>query len=117
MQFVIEHRITAEDSTNKIYSGKHWSFRKKKADYWKWLVHQSLKEQCPKYTAKNPVIISISYDSNLDIDNHSYIAKMIIDGMKGYLITDDTRRYVVGLIQKFHKKGKEKIFVDVDEIF
>ena len=30
----------------------------------------------------------------LDLDNHGYLTKLIIDGLKGYLIHDDTKKYI-----------------------
>lgn len=116
MRFEITHKITAKDSTNISYAGQHWSKRKNTADYWHQLVMVEMRRQLPKHLHDNPVMITISYNSGLDIDNHSAISKQIIDGMKGYLLHDDTRKYVQCLIQKFHEGSKDKIIVEVTEV-
>ena len=116
VKFEIKHKVTAKQGMNGLYSGKHWAVRKKEADYWHKLTYISMKNQLPKLIAMRPVIITINYDSRLDIDNHGYLSKMIIDGMKGYLIEDDSRPYVIGLVQLFHELGKDKIIIIVEEI-
>lgn len=59
--------------------------------------------------------IRIRCNNRLDIDNHSYLAKLIIDGMKGLLIEDDDRRFVKSLRQEFHNENRNFIFVEVYE--
>lgn len=116
VQFEINHKITSKDSTNVIYSGQHWTKRKETADYWHTLVYSEMRRQkIPKRIFEKPVIIEIAYNSRLDLDNHGFIQKMVIDGMKGYLIHNDTRKCVVGLIQRFKSKG-DSITVRVGEI-
>ena len=115
-QFIIHHKITSKDSTNAIYSGKHWQARKNQADYWHKLTMSEMRKQVPKCIAEKPVMITISYNSKLDLDNHGYLAKMIIDGMKGWLIHDDTRKYVTCLLQKFHEYADDQIIVEVIEL-
>ena len=61
--------------------------------------------------------ISSSLTGNeLFLTVQSSISKQIIDGMKGYLLHDDTRKYVQCLIQKFHEGSKDKIIVEVTEV-
>jgi len=114
-EFRIPYKVTGNEGLNKLYAGGHWAIRKKKADKWHNLVHQCLVEQLPKRIFDVPVIIDISYDSRLDIDNHGYLSKLIVDGMKGYLIHEDSRKYVQGLIQRFHDEG-EQIIIRVMEV-
>lgn len=109
VEFRIPYKITSNEGLNKLYAGGHWAIRKKKADKWHNLVHQCLVEQLPKRIFDVPVIIDIAYDSRLDIDNHGYLSKLIVDGMKGYLIHEDSRKYVTGLIQRFHEEGNQII--------
>lgn len=116
VKFEIKHKVTAKQGMNGLYAGKHWAVRKKEADYWHKLTYISMKNQLPKRIPTKPVIVTIRYDSRLDIDNHGYLSKMIIDGMKGYLIEDDNRQYVIGLVQLFHEFGKETIIVTVEEV-
>ena len=66
------------------------------------LVYYSLLQQkIKKWIFKKPVAITILYNSSLDIDNHGYLAKMIVDALKGYLIQDDNRKYIKKLTQQF----------------
>lgn len=116
VKFEITHKVTGKEGMNKLYAGKHWAVRKKEADYWHQLTHINMKKQLPKRIFKKPVMITIEYNSRLDIDNHGYLSKMIIDGMKGYLIEEDSRKYVKGLAQVFHDGPIDKIYVKVEEI-
>lgn len=50
----------------------------------------------------------------MDIDNHAYMGKMIVDGLKGYLLTDDSRKYVRGVVHRFH--DRDCVLVQVEEI-
>lgn len=89
-------------SLNKIYAGLHWTIRKRQADYIHSLVQTTLYvSKVPKETFLNPVKVTISYNSRLDIDNHSYLSKLIVDGLKGWLIEDDTKKYLINLEQEF----------------
>jgi hypothetical protein len=89
-------------SLNNFYAGMHSTERTKIADYFHSLVqHTLLANKIPKILFKNPVKITIYYNSNLDIDGHGVISKLIVDSMKGYLLINDTRKYFVNLEQEF----------------
>lgn len=62
-------------------------------------------KRIPKKPFNKPVTVTIQYDSSLDIDNHGFVAKAIIDGLKGYLLHDDDKRYVTRLVQEFQQGG------------
>ena len=114
--FVIGMAVNGKWSLNRIYSGLHKSARAKQAQTVHWLVRSAISRQCkPIRMFEKPVKVHIQYNSRLDIDNHGYLSKLIIDGMKGILIQDDTRRYVTCLKQIFHTENASKIFVDVIE--
>jgi hypothetical protein len=119
VRFVINHKITSKDSTNAIYSSKHWSVRKTKKDYFKSLIYSEIKKQL-KFVKpfENPVMISFLFRSNLDIDNHSFIMKMAIDSMCGIVIYDDTKKYLKGVCMAFAKEDdiEGDIIVTVSEI-
>lgn len=100
---------------NEIYKGIHWSVRKKTAEEIHELMYYSMMAQhVPKKLFKRPVVISISYNSNLDCDNHGYLTKMLVDGLKGYLIEDDKREFVDEIRQKFYD-GKD-ILIEIWEV-
>jgi hypothetical protein len=115
VRFVVPLKVNAQYGLNKIYSGKHWSNRKKIAEEIHELVFYSLKQQkIPRSPFDKPVGICISYNSKLDCDNHGYLTKMIVDALKGYLIEDDDRKHVKEIRQRFHS-GKD-VVVEVWEI-
>lgn len=114
ISFVIDFKVTGDYGMNKLYSGVHWTIRKRQADYMHSLVQTALYvNKVPKKLFTKPVKVSISYNSKLDIDNHGYLSKLIIDGLKGWLITDDKRKYLVELDQKFW--NGDGILVEVNE--
>ena len=101
-------------SFNKVYAGMHWTKRKAAADYFHSITQCALhSKKIPRTPFKRPVRITMYFNSNLDISNHSWIAKMVEDGMKGWLIQDDTKKYVTELDQKFWEG--QGILVEVNE--
>ena len=114
IKFTIDFKVTGEYGMNKLYSGVHWSIRKRQADFIHSLVQTTLyANKVPQKTFTKPVKVTISYNSKLDIDNHSYLSKLIVDGLKGYLLEDDKRKYMVSLEQKFW--DGQGILVEVEE--
>ena len=100
---------------NAYYAGKHWSVRKRDADFWHMLVKSCLDgQEVRKVPFKRPVIISFWFNDRLDCSNHGVMIKMIEDGMKGRLIQDDSRKYVKGIECYFH--DEDYIKVEVREI-
>lgn len=88
---------------NSIYAGKHWSKRKEDKEYWYWLIKSELaKQSVPAKIFEKAVCITFHWNDGLDCSNHAYIAKMIEDCLKGYLIKDDSRRYVAEIRHKFY---------------
>ena len=97
---------------NAVYAGKHWAKRKQDSDYWHSLVKAELRRQgLGRKPFDKPVRITFWWNDGLDLDNTAYMRKLIIDGMKDIVITDDDKRYVVGLCDKIHA-GNE-ILVEV----
>ena len=50
----------------------------------------------------------------MDCSNHAYMGKMIEDALKGWIIEDDSRKYVKEITHGFHS-GKF-IFVRLEEV-
>ena len=116
IRFAIDLAPNSEWGMNRVYSGSHWSIRKRQAAEVHALVKAAIRKQNRNVRKfSEPVTICIWYNSRLDIDNHGYLAKLIIDGMKGTLIEDDDRRYVKELYQGFYGGDKKKIIVEVSE--
>lgn len=100
---------------NAYYAGKHWSVRKRDAEYWHWLVRAAMEDQnVRRVPFKKPVIVIFHWNDRLDIDNHAVMGKMILDAMKGRVIEDDNRRWVKGVCHYFHDENY--ISVDVREV-
>lgn len=104
-----------EYGMNAIYSGKHWAKRKADRDFWHNMVCLYLKRQkIPKKLFSEPVQITFRWNDNLDCSNHAYMGKLIEDGLKGYLIKDDKRKYVKAISHCFHDENY--IEVEITEI-
>lgn len=115
ISFIVPLKVNSEYGLNKIYAGVHWAKRNKTAEEIHDLVQMSMMAQrVPRKLFNKPVVIRINYNSNLDIDNHGYLTKMIVDGLKSYLIKDDKRKYVDEVRQKFHE-GKD-ILIEIWEV-
>lgn len=98
---------------NAIYAGKHWSVRRKDAEFWHLLTKAAInKAGCKPFDM--PVHIVFFWNDRMDISNHAYMAKLIEDGMKGRLIIDDSPKYVRGITHLYH--GEDYIKVEIKEI-
>lgn len=98
-----------EYGLNAYYSGKAWQRRKKDAEFWHW---QTIAAAKGCRLCQNPVRISFGFNDRMDIDNHAVIAKMIIDGLKGKVITDDSRRYVQAVEMHFHDEDYIEVVIE-----
>lgn len=88
---------------NAYYSGKHPAVRAKDARYWHELTAVYLaKAKVRKEPFTKPVKITFYWNDNLDLDNHSAMGKMILDGLKGRLIHDDSRKWVKSIEHTWH---------------
>lgn len=115
IEFKIPLKVNSKWGLNAKYSGEHWSVRDREAEQVHMLVKSCLRSaRIPRGVFEKPVKISIFYNSHLDIDNHGYLSKLIIDGLKGYIITDDSRKYVKSLLQEFYDENG--ITVRIEEI-
>lgn len=104
-----------EYGMNAYYSGKHWSARKRDAEFWHMMVRSCMANQdVRRVPFKRPVVITFHWNDRLDIDNHAVMGKMIVDAMKERLIEDDSRRWVKGVCHYFH--DEDYISVEVREI-
>ena len=97
-------------SLNAIYSGKHYRARMADKTYWHNLVRANLKQ--PKMV-EAPVSITFWWNDGLDLDNHAYMGKMIMDALKGTLLKDDARQHLTGVSHRFH--DEPYILVEVAE--
>ena len=104
-----------EYGLNSIYVGKHWTKRNADSEFWHNLVYLYLKQQkIAKKPFEKPVHIIFRWNDNLDLSNHAYESKLIEDGIKGYLIKDDSKKYVKGISHFFHDENY--IEVELQEV-
>lgn len=79
-------------SLNKLYSGKHWTYRKKAKDDYKKIVIAEL-EKIDKFNAK-AITMDICYNSRYDVDNGILVSKFVADTLKEQcIIEDDSPKY------------------------
>jgi Holliday junction resolvase RusA-like endonuclease len=100
---------------NAIYAGKHWSKRREDAEYIHNTVRAALMQQrIPCKVFQTPVKISFCWNDRLDIDNHAYLGKLIVDTLKGWLIQDDNRRFVREVRHEFY--DGDCILVEIEQL-
>lgn len=110
-----QKRWAREYGLNAYYAGKHWSVRKRDAEFWHWLVRQNMDgQEVRRVPFKRPVAIIFHWNDRLDIDNHAAMGKMIVDAMKGRVIEDDNRHWVKGVCHYFH--DEDCIAVEIREV-
>lgn len=97
-------------SLNAYYGGKHWTQRKKDAEYIHMLTKLALRRAgISPGILDFPVEIRFFWDDGLDIDNHAAIGKMVVDALKGYLLTDDNRRWFRRVSHEFWGGGTIRV--------
>lgn len=101
-----------EYGLNSIYAGKHWTKRKADKEYWHALVLAELINQgVERKYIDYPVELSFCWMDRLDCSNHAYMAKMIEDSLVGYILQDDSQKYVKRIIHEFHNENYIKVEV------
>lgn len=101
-----------EFGMNALYSGKHWAQRREDAEYIHQTIRAALTEQrIPRRPFQGPVSITFYWNDHLDLDNHSYVGKLIVDGLKGWIVQDDDRRFVKEINHRFY--DQDRITVEV----
>lgn len=110
IEFVIPIKIDSKLSLNSIYSANHWACRERQSKQIHKFVRLSLLAQkISKKLFENPVEINFCWNSKLDLDNHGYLTKLIIDALKGYLIKDDTKKYISQISHQYWDEKGVKI--------
>ena len=102
-------------SLNAYWSGKHYKARAQDAREIHSLAILAMKQaRVKKAPFKGPVEILFRWDDGLDCSNHAALVKMIEDAMKGWVIQDDSPRWVRRIASEFWDGGK--IEVEVREL-
>ena len=112
-EMIVPVKIDRRWSLNEVYAGQSWHRRKKQADE----IHETVGWLCRgKKRFLKPVKISMWFHCRLDIDNCSYAAKLIIDGLRhGDLLVDDSPNYVRGLSLSFWDGNGVRVLLEEDE--
>lgn len=88
----IELPFEGSISLNKLYSGMHWTKRKKLADSWHHKFKEGLKHYDIVQYSKLDLVLKVN--NKLDLDNCSVIVKLCVDTVKQLgFIKDDTPKY------------------------
>lgn len=105
-------------SWNELYSGKHWTFRKREADRVHMLVRAHLDPTLP--TFNEPVDISIvSYrKSKRRFDPDNVCTKFYIDGLVPFVIEDDSYLHVNSVKAAVRvDKGNPRLEIEVTPVW
>lgn len=89
---------------NAYWGGKHWGKRGKDAKELHELALASMrKQQVPRQILPYPVEVRFYWHDGLDVDNHAAMGKAFLDAMKGYIIQNDSRKWVRKVSHEFWK--------------
>lgn len=110
-----QKRWNRQYGLNAIYAGKHWSKRNEDKEFWHNMTWAAMhRAKVPKKLFDKSVAVTMHWNDGLDIDNHAYMGKMIVDSMTGWLFQNDNRQYVKSVKHEFH--DKDYILVEVSEV-
>lgn len=100
-------------SWNTLYRGGHWTIRQRVADHAHQEVAVALQENAKKF--KVPVDIKITAYLNRIIDPDNLCSKIIIDGLKGKIIEDDTSKFVNSVTTMTRKAASNFVEIEITE--
>lgn len=100
---------------NAYYAGKSWPERKRDAEELHMIARAAMhRAGITPEIIQGPVALTFYFDDGLDCSNHAMLVKTIEDAMKGYIIKDDSRKYVQSITMRFH--DRDCIRVEVEEL-
>lgn len=98
---------------NAYFAGMHWAQRKKNADDMHSVVTYALLGQgIRKKPFENPVKITFWHNTNMDIDNHAVVEKLIVDALKGYLLVNDGKKWYRERTSRYHDADCVKVRIE-----
>ena len=93
-------------SLNAYWSGKHYRARAQDARDIHSLTILALRQgRVRKEPFRGPAEIVFRWDDKLDCSNHAALGKMIEDALKGWVIQDDSPRWVRRVVHEFWDGG------------
>ena len=110
---IIEFDLPEKLSTNKIYEGVHWSERKKHKDLFLWSFVGIASKIKPVQSCD--LEFEFGFKSKpLDVDNCSYMTKILIDCLRHYRkIPDDTPDFVYSIKISSKKSNKNNVVIKI----
>ena len=121
MKFEIEYPPTKKGNAvwnkrfglNAYYAGKHWNERKRDAEELHMIARSAMKRAgIRQKILEKPVKLTFLFDDGLDCSNHAVIVKAVEDAMKGWIIKDDSRKYVKSITMMFHEENCIRVIVE-----
>lgn len=95
---------------NAYYTGKPWPARKRDADELHLMTLAAMRRaKIPKKLFERPVKVKFHWDDGLDVDNHAVIGKCVVDAMKGYILHNDSRKWLKGVYHEMWDGGCIKV--------
>lgn len=77
----------------------------------------AISKYCKGWKFQKPILLGMSFKSNLDVSNHSYLFKVIEDCIKNAkIIPDDSEKYVKATYMEKHTDGDAAVIVKISEI-
>lgn len=112
---IINFEFPKKISTNAIYSGVHWSVRKKHKDLFLW----SFIGVASKIKPVDNCCLEFEFEFKnkpLDCDNCAYLVKLLIDCLRHYgKIKDDTPEFVKSIKITSRKSNKNNVIIKISE--
>lgn len=97
---------------NAYYAGKHYQQRKRDAQELHAITWAALKKaKVRKQFVESPVEVRFYWQDGLDIDNHAVIGKAVVDALKGWVLPDDSPRWVRKVSHEFWDGGEIRVEV------
>lgn len=98
---------------NAYYAGKPWPVRSREAKDLHLLTELAMRKAgVQKRMVTGPVAVSFRWDDGLDIDNHAVLGKAIVDAMKGWLLPNDSPRWVRRVSHSYWNHGCIGVWVE-----
>lgn len=98
---------------NAYWSGKHYRARAQDArDIHSLTILSIKKARVKKEPFDIPVKITFEWSDGLDCSNHAALGKMIEDAMKGWIIKDDSPRWVRQITHRFWDGASIRVIVE-----
>ena len=102
-------------SWNTLYAGVHHTQRTAMKNKWHLLVREALTGEETLYERPVTVRVDAYYKGNKP-DPDNVCAKLIIDGLKGFVIKDDTSEYIASVTTTSTKYHQDGVVVTIEEI-